>query len=170
MPGFSIAVGIPCHSIKQTAPRRKNFSLFAMNPAVAYLVLVRPMKLRRCVLIVIIWSLRASAQDSGASHGDAASASLQFQTLLNSIVLQSVVPALAKHQNLLNGNVTFQYRLDREGHLQDLKVVSSTSNRFVENTCLEMIRVTKFPPIPKEVIREQGRDWIELKGEVNIER
>lgn len=128
------------------------------------------MKLSQCILIGFLFSLRTLAQDSGVPTATPLSASLQYQTLLNSIVSEAVVPALAKHQDLLHGNVTFRYRLDHEGHLEDLKVVSSTSNRFVENTCLQIIRVMKFPPIPKEVIREQGRDWIEIQGEINVDR
>jgi hypothetical protein len=28
-----------------------------------------------------------------------------------------------------------------------------------------MIRVAKFPPIPKKVIAEQGHDWVDVEAE-----
>jgi len=70
---------------------------------------------------------------------------------IGTIVLQAVAPELAKYRTRLDGgSVDYAFRLDHEGRLQSVKVVSSTSNKLVEDTCLKMIRVAKFPPIPKE--------------------
>jgi TonB family protein len=98
------------------------------------------------------------------------SATFSYQTQINTIVLQAVVPELAKHVELLRGSVKFSFRLDRQGYLTNLKVTSSTSNRFVEETTIRMIRAWKFPPIPKKVIAEQGRDWVVVDSEINIDR
>jgi TonB family protein len=66
--------------------------------------------------------------------------------------------------------VKFSFRLDRSGHVTRLKVSSSTSNRFVEQITIQMIRATKFPPIPKKVIAEQGHDYVDVDSEINIDR
>jgi TonB family protein len=66
--------------------------------------------------------------------------------------------------------VKFSFRLDRSGHVTRLKVSSSTSNRFVEQTTIQMICATKFPPIPKKVIAEQGHDYADVDSEINIDR
>jgi TonB family protein len=66
--------------------------------------------------------------------------------------------------------VKFSFRLDRAGRVTRLKVTSSTSNRFVEQTTLQTIRATKFPPIPKKVIAEQGHDYVDVDNEINIDR
>jgi TonB family protein len=97
------------------------------------------------------------------------SATFAYSNQIGTIVLQAVAPELAKHQERLDGGtVEYSFRLDHEGRLQNLKIVSSTFNNFVENTCLQMIRVAKFPPIPKEVIAEQGHDWVDVHSEVAI--
>jgi TonB family protein len=123
------------------------------------------------ILVVLMLCSRAPAQalPEGISMEELRSASFSFSNQICTIVLQAVVPALAEHQDLLDGGTAkYSFRLDREGHLHDLKVVSSTSNKFVENTCLQMIRVAKFPPIPKEVIAEQGHDWVDVSSEVAL--
>jgi len=98
------------------------------------------------------------------------SATFSYQTQINTMVLQAVVPELAKHVNLLKGTVKFSFRLDREGHLKSLKITSSTSNRFVEQTTMRMIRAMKFPPIPQKVIAEQGHDYVDVDSEIDIDR
>ena len=35
------------------------------------------------------------------------------------------------------------------GHVHDLKIVSNTSSKFVENTCLQIIRVESFLRSPR---------------------
>jgi TonB family protein len=98
------------------------------------------------------------------------SATFSYQTQINTIVLQAVVPELAKHVNLLKGSVKFSFRLDRRGRLKSLEVTSSTSNKFVEQTTIQMIRAATFPPIPKQVIAEQGHDYVDVDSEINIGR
>ena len=99
------------------------------------------------------------------------SATFSYQSQINTIVLQAVIPELAKHFNLLRaGSVKFSFRLDRQGRLSRLKVTSSTSNRFVEQTTIQMIRATKFPPIPKKVIVEQGHHFVDVDSEINLNR
>jgi TonB family protein len=98
------------------------------------------------------------------------SATFSYQSQINTIVLQAVMPELAMRFNLLRGSVKFSFRLDRRGHLRRLRVTSSTSNRFVEQTTIRMIRAAKFPPIPKAVIAEQGHDFVDVDSEINIDR
>src|SRR5260370_20383440 len=99
------------------------------------------------------------------------SATFSYQSQINTIVLQAVVPELARHFNLLRaGSVKFSFRLDRRGRLSRLRVTSSTSNRFVEQTTVEMIRATRFPPIPKTVIAEQGHDFVDVDSEIDLNR
>ncbi len=57
------------------------------------------------------------------------------------------------------------FRLDRQGRVKGLKVVSRNSNPWVQETATRMIRVAKFPPIPKRVIAEQGHDWVDVEAE-----
>jgi TonB family protein len=139
------------------------------DPAVAYLYLVRPMRGRLLSAVLIMLFTHAFAQ-SGIPAEALRSATFSYQTQINTIILQAVVPELAKHVNLLKGMVKFSFRLNRQGHLNSLKVTSSTSNRFVEQTTIRMIRATKFPPIPKKVIAEQGHDYVDVDSEIDMDR
>jgi TonB family protein len=61
--------------------------------------------------------------------------------------------------------VKVTFRLDRQGRVKGLKVVSTKSNPWVQEIATRMIRAAKFPPIPKEVIAEQGHDWVDVEAE-----
>ena len=123
----------------------------------------------RFVLPSFLLCAHALAQ-SGVPAEALRSATFSYQSQINTIVLQAVVPELAKHVNLLRGSVKFAFRLDRQGHLSNLRVISSASNRFVEQTTIQMIRATTFPPIPKKVIDELGRDYVDVDSEIKIDR
>jgi TonB family protein len=121
-------------------------------------------------LVLFVFSGHVFAQ-SGIPAEALRSATFSYQSQINTIVLQTVIPELAKHFNLLRaGSVKFSFRLDRQGRLSRLRVTSSTSNRFVEQTTIQMIRATRFPPIPKKVIAEQGHDFVDVDSEINLDR
>ena len=124
----------------------------------------------RLLLVALLALCIPSLAQSGIPAEAIRSATFSYQSQINTIVLQAVVPELAKHFNLLRGSVKFSFRLDRQGHLSQLRVTSSTTNRFVEQTTIQMIRATKFPPIPKKVIAEQKKDFVDVDSEINIAR
>ena len=124
----------------------------------------------RLLLVALLALCIPLLAQSGIPAEAIRSATFSYQSQINTIVLQAVVPELAKHFNLLRGSVKFSFRLDRQGHLSQLRVTSSTTNRFVEQTTIQMIRATKFPPIPKKVIAEQRKDFVDVDSEINIDR
>ncbi len=87
-----------------------------------------------------------------------------YQSQVSAIASQAVVPEFAKHRERLKGSLKVTFRLDRQGHVKDFKVVSTNSNPWVQETATRMIRAAKFPPIPKKVIAEQGRDWVDVEA------
>lgn len=93
-----------------------------------------------------------------------------YVTQVSSVVAHAVMDKLAEHPELLKGSMKFSFRLDPQGHQSDARVISSTSNRFVEQTTLRMIRASKFPPVPKRVIKEGGYKYIEIQCEWSLER
>jgi TonB family protein len=127
--------------------------------------------MRRRLLLVALLAFHVDAfAHSGVPAEAIRSATFAYQSQITTTVLQAVVPELAKHVDLCRGAVKFSFRLDRQGRLSDLRVTSSTSNRFVEQTTIRMIRATRFPPIPKKVIAEQGHDWVIVDSEIDITR
>ncbi len=125
----------------------------------------------RLLLVALLALCMRSLAQSGIPAEAIRSATFSYQSQINTIVLQAVIPELAKHFNLLRGgSVKFSFRLDRQGRLSRLRVTSSTTNRFVEQTTIRMIRATKFPPIPKKVIAEQRQDFVDVDSEINLDR
>ncbi len=123
------------------------------------------MRARPFVIIPLICCAQAIAQSGTAAETRLPATSL-YQSQVSAIASQAVVPEFAKHrERLKGGSVKVTFRLDREGRVKDLKVVSTNSNLWAQETAARMIRVAKFPPIPKKVIAEQGHDWVDVEAE-----
>ncbi|PYI70362.1 MAG: hypothetical protein DMF02_09030, partial [Verrucomicrobia bacterium] len=75
-----------------------------------------------------------------------------------------------KHPERLSGKVKVALRLDRGGHVQVQKVLSSTSNQWVQDTTLRIVRTVKLPAMPKQVVAEQSHDWVDFQAEWSFER
>jgi TonB family protein len=121
------------------------------------------MRARPFVIIPLICCVQAIAQ-SGAAETRLPATSL-YQSQVSAIAFRAVVPEFAKHRERLKGSVKVTFRLDRQGRVKDLKVVSTNSNPWTQETATRMIRAAKFPPIPKKVIAEQGHDWVDVEAE-----
>ena len=122
------------------------------------------MRARPFIIIPLICCTQAIAQ-SGAAAETRLPATAQYQSQVSAIASQAVVPEFAKHRERLKGSVKVTFRLDRQGRVKGLKVVSTNSNPWAQETATRMIRVAKFPPIPKKVIAEQGHDWVDVEAE-----
>lgn len=49
------------------------------------------------------------------------------------------------------GTAQVSFAVDRDGHIQNLRMLSNSSNEAFANVCLESIQQAKAPPIPEEV-------------------
>ena len=121
------------------------------------------MRARAFVIIPLICCTQAIAQ-SGSGAETRLPATAQYQSQVSAIASQAVVPEFAKHRARLKGSVKVTFRLDRQGRVKGLKVVSTNSNPWTQETATRMIRAAKFPPIPKTVIAEQGHDWVDVEA------
>jgi TonB family protein len=123
------------------------------------------MRAQPFVIIPLICCAQVFAQ-SGIAAETRPSATRLYQSQVNAIAFQAVVLEFAKYrERLKRGSVKLTFRLDRQGRVTDLKVVSTKSNQWAEATAIRMIHVAKFPPIPKKVIAEQGHDWVDVQAE-----
>src|SRR5437660_5018682 len=50
------------------------------------------------------------------------------------------------------------------------KVLSSSSNQWVQDTTLRIVRTVKLPAMPKQVVAEQSHDWVDFQAEWSFER
>jgi outer membrane biosynthesis protein TonB len=65
-------------------------------------------------------------------------------------------------QNLAIGTVHLGFRINPDGRIENLKVLSNTSNQLLADISRHAIEATKLPPIPQEALAEQGHNWIEM--------
>jgi hypothetical protein len=84
---------------------------------------------------------------------------------VTSIILNTLGPQLQKHPERLTGLAKVALRIDRQGKIHIQKVLSTSPNRWMQDTALHVLRTVKLPPMPKEVVAEQGHDWIEFQAD-----
>src|SRR5580700_1070712 len=65
-------------------------------------------------------------------------------------------------QNLSIGTVHLGFRINPDGRIENLKVLSNTSNQLLADISRHAIEATKLPPIPQKALAEQGHHWIEM--------
>ena len=82
---------------------------------------------------------------------------------VSAIILKTLGPELAKHREQLGGALKVSLFINRQGHIQNPKIVSGTSNRWVQDTALRVVRAVNLPPMPKQVIAEQGQEPVHFE-------
>src|SRR4029077_20893106 len=91
------------------------------------------------------------------------SATSVYRLEVATVATQTLNPVFGPHYDIVNGAITLKFRLDRRGEVHDLRVVSSISDRWIEETARRVIATAKFPPIPDTVIKELGHDSINIE-------
>jgi hypothetical protein len=89
---------------------------------------------------------------------------------VGTIIFNALGPELGKHPERLNGAIRVALLIDRRGHIQIQKIMSSTSNRWVQDTAFRVVRSVKLPPMPREVITEQKKEPVPFQAEWTFER
>jgi hypothetical protein len=64
--------------------------------------------------------------------------------------------------DLAVGTVRCSFRLSPDGRVENLKVVSNTSNSLLADISVRAIKDAKLPRVPKNVLKEQGHNWMEM--------
>ena len=64
--------------------------------------------------------------------------------------------------NLAIGTARFTFRITPEGRVENLRLVSNTSNEFLVKISARAIKEAKLPAIPKAVLKEAGQKWIDV--------
>ena len=124
---------------------------------------------RLAISILLTWSSSLFAQTWSGS-GPHRPATESYLSHVGTIIFDTLGTELNKHPERLSGKVKVALRLDRGGHVQVQKVLSSTSNQWVQDTTLRVVRTVKLPPMPKEVVAEQSHDWVDFQAEWSFER
>jgi hypothetical protein len=105
--------------------------------------------MRRLAIAVIVICCTSVFAQKWSGSGPHQPATEAYFSRVGTIIFNTLGPELAKHPERLSGAVRVALRLDREGRVHVQKVVSTTSNRWVQDTALRVVRTVKLPPLPK---------------------
>jgi TonB family protein len=115
--------------------------------------------------------IRSEAIGPKSTSGASVKSRTQAYVSRASTILRTALFAeLAKHPERISGTVGVTLRVDRQGRVQVLKLLSSTSNRWMQQTTNRVIHAVRLPPIPQQVAAEQRHDWVEFQVEWDFER
>jgi TonB family protein len=127
------------------------------------------MSLRQHVLISLVSAFVMQTATASGPTGELKPATFSYYKEINNIVVHNVVQALVAHITLADKSlITITFRVDGSGNLKDLRVASSSANRYFERTSLRAVQRLKLPAMPKPVIAEQGHSWMDISIEINI--
>jgi TonB family protein len=119
---------------------------------------------RLAIFAILICCTSAFAQKwTHAKGAPPQPATEAYFSRVGNIILKTLGPELAKHRERLSGAVRVSLFINRQGHIQSPKIVSTTSNRWVQETALRVVRTVTLPPMPKEVIVEQGHEPVHFE-------
>jgi len=94
---------------------------------------------------VQLWPAHAHGADSDA-------VGRAYTVQVNGVARQVVLAELVKHPERIHRmSMKCTFQVDRQGHSHNVKVVSNTHNRWVEDTARRALAAAKFPPPPKNM-------------------
>ncbi len=96
---------------------------------------------------------RGSITNRGASAVNAVGTPLgRYQKMIYDSIGSRWLYYTKKQGDLIAiGTAHVTFSVDRDGHIQNLKMASNSSNEAFANVCLESIQQAKAPPIPEDV-------------------
>ena len=62
------------------------------------------------------------------------------------------------------GNVRLSFTIDRNGKVQNLKILENSSNETFANVCLQSVMDAQFPPVPEEIVPSLPPQGFEVDG------
>ena len=135
----------------------------------AELVLVRPMRAQTVIALL----LAASAQFQFVSDAEAQSGGAEagaYALLATDVARQVVLAELVKHPERVHRmSMKFKFQIDRQGHAHNVKVTSTTHNRWAEETARHALSAAKFPPLPKKVLQQFGTDLASFDAQLDLD-
>ena len=115
------------------------------------------MRAQSAIALVMIMSVQLSPAHVYAADRDAVGRAYTLQ--INDVARRVVLAELVKHPERIHRmSMKCTFQLDREGHPQNVKVVSNTHNRWAEDTARRALAAAKFPPLPKSLVQQSGTD------------
>ena len=123
--------------------------------------------MRSLSLIATLICVQGIMQQSLAAAGKTSLAE-RYNAQVARIARRAIDSALSKQPDRLK-DVSFKLRyvIGPDGKVYNVGVVSFKSDAGVENSAVQALKAITFPPIPKDVRREQRGDYLEEEAEVS---
>ena len=142
--------------------------MWPKNPAVDYLLLVRPMRNRLLIVWLVITSVPLWLPHAHAADSDAVGRA--YTTQATEVARKVVLAELVKHPERIHRmSMKCTFQLDKDGHPHKVKVVSNPHNQWAEETARRALAAAKFPPIPKSVIQQSGSDVANIDYQLDLD-
>ena len=124
--------------------------------------------LAAATILLICCGEGAAREASAASKQSQATAA--FDKRITTIASQAVLAEVSKHPERLNGvSMKLRFTVDQSGRVHNVRVVSGKPERWAEKTAARALAAVEFPPIPKNVLQDMGKDHIEAEAEVSYQ-
>jgi hypothetical protein len=121
----------------------------------------------RAASLAITNSLMLMSVVMAASHDDPTAAYAQrVQATLTDMARQTIIT----HPQLLKaGNFWLTCRIGPRGNVQKVEVLSRHRVAGITETFAAALKSAKFPPIPKDVIKQRGENFLDVKTRIGID-
>jgi hypothetical protein len=105
---------------------------------------------------------------AGFATGGLATAAYTAQSMKT--VLGIALPKVVAHSygGKRYGVLKLTYRVRANGALESVRITDGDPNWFSARTLVSAIRSAKFLPLPKAVLNEQGKNWLDIHAEINV--
>ena len=125
------------------------------------------MRAQLAIALIMITSVQLWPGHAYAADRDAVGRAYTLQ--INDVARRVVLAELVKHPERIHRmSMKCTFQLDRQGHPHNVKVVSSTRNRWAEETARRALAAAKFPPLPKSVIQQSGSDLANIEYQLDL--
>lgn len=115
------------------------------------------------ITFALLWPAHACAADNDAL-GRA------YTAQATEVARKVVLAELVKHPERIHRmTMKCTFQVDKQGHPHNVKVVSSTHNRWAEETARRALATAKFPPLPKSLIQQSGSDLASLDYQLDLD-
>ncbi len=83
------------------------------------------------------------------------SAYVEYQIRICTMIGNKVIQDAGRHsERLIGGEVHYEFRLDAQGRVSDLRISSTLRDHWAEQDVARVIHALKFPPVPAQVFRD----------------
>jgi hypothetical protein len=121
----------------------------------------------RASLSAILLAMLFASSTNATSGNDPTAA---YGQLVQATLTQMAIQAIQRQPQLLQGgSVWLTCRIGPRGDVQKVDVVSRHRVPGITEGFAAALKSAKFPPIPKEVIKQRGDNFLDVKTSIRID-